>query len=258
VTEDRIIVGAISGFAILDLEGQPIKVVGSRGKGEDQFDYVHGIAVGDDGTIYLADSFNNRISAYDPDGNRLWITRTGKPSNSADMESGSLAVKEPEDAALKGDDAMQLPLGLTIDGAGRLVIVDMFDCSLVVLDPTDGSLVGKYGDVGPDDGEFFYPVSVGYDAERDWFTVADALNNRVQIVRIAGSSGGDDAAAAVRRALTGPLRACLFPFLLLVLAIIVWLVVRARRGRRSADDIAPVLVSENEPETEDVNSVDEI
>lgn len=234
VSEDRIVVGAISGFAILDKEGKPIKVMGSRGKGDDQFDYVHGVAIGENGNIYVADSYNNRLSAYDREGKRLWIVRTGKPSNSADMSEGSLTIKEPVDATLTGADALQLPLGLTLDGAGRIVVIDMFDCSLAVFNAADGSFVGKYGDVGPNDGEFFYPVSVGYDTERDWFTVADALNNRVQIIRIPGSSGGGNATAAVRRALAGPLRACVFPFLLLLLAIIVWAVMRARRGRGSA------------------------
>lgn len=238
VSEDRIVVGSISGFAILDKQGQPIKVIGTRGKGDDQFDYVHGVAIAENGNIYVSDSFNNRISAYDSEGNRLWIVRTGKPNNSANTDEGRLTVPEPEDATLTGVEAMQLPLGLTIDGAGRIVVIDMFDCTLAAFDPEDGSLLAKYGEVGPDDGEFFYPVSVSYDPGRDWFTVADALNNRVQIVRLTDSSGGGEAVAAVRRALTGPLRACIFPFLLLILAIIVWLVTRARRKRYVEEPIA--------------------
>lgn len=238
VSEDRIVVGAISGFAILSKEGEPIKVIGSRGKEDGQFDYVHGVAIADNGDIYVSDSYNNRLSAYDSEGNRLWIVRTGKPQNSASADSGSLTVPDPTDAALTGDEAMQLPLGLTIDGAGRIVVIDMFDCNLAVFDPKDGSLIAKYGDVGPDDGELFYPVSVGYDADRDWFTVADALNNRVQILRLPGSADGSGATAAVRRALAGPLRACLFPLLLLLLAMIVAIVLRARRGRR-ADEVLP-------------------
>lgn len=234
VSEDRIVVGAISGFAILDKAGKPLKVIGSRGSGDDQFDYVHGVAIGDNGNIYVVDSYNNRLSAYDPTGKRLWIERTGKPNNSANMSSGSLQVPEPKDAALKGAQALQLPLGLTIDGAGRLVVIDMFDCTLAVFNPENGALVAKYGEVGPEDGQFFYPVSVGYDKGRDWFTVADALNNRVQVVRLPGSAGGGAALATIRRGLAGPLRACLFPFLLLLVALIVWLVVRAVRRRRAA------------------------
>jgi len=233
VSDDRIVVGSIAGFAILDKKGKPIKVIGSRGKGDDQFDYVHGVAIGEDGKIYVSDSYNNRVSAYTPDGKRLWIVRTGKPANTAKFTDGALITQGVKGVTLKGDDAMQLPLGLTLDGAGRIAVVDMFDCTIVVLDTEDGKFVGKYGEVGADDGKFFYPVSLDYDGQRDWFTVADSLNNRVQIIRLPGSAAGGQAAAAVNRALTGPLRACLFPLLLLILAIIVWFVVRAIRKRRA-------------------------
>ena len=190
VSDDRIVVGAVSGFAILDLEGNPIRVIGARGQADDQFDYVHGVAIAENGNIYVVDSFNNRISAYTPEGERLWIVRTGAPTNQAEMVGGSLQVTATADAALGEGEALQLPLGLTIDGAGRLVVVDMFECTLAVFDPEDGSLIGRYGDVGANDGQFFYPVSVGYDAGRDWFTVADNLNDRAQIVRLPGSSAG--------------------------------------------------------------------
>jgi len=230
VSEDRIVVGAVAGFAILDKEGNPLHVIGSRGQEDLQFDYVHGVAIGENGNVYVADSFNNRLSAYDSDGNRLWIKRTGNPSNNAEMVDGMLTVIEDSDLDLSESERLQLPLGLTLDGAGRIVVVDMFESTLAVFDPEDGTFIGRYGDVGAEDGQFFYPVSVDYDAERDWFTVADNLNNRVQIVRIPGSSAGG-AGEAIRRALAGPLRACFFPALLVVIALIVWLVARRRRRR---------------------------
>ncbi len=233
VSDDRIVVGSLAGFAILDKKGKPIKVIGSRGKGDGQFDYVHGVAIGEDGKIYVSDSYNNRLSAYTPEGKRLWIVRTGKPANTAKFTDGSLITQGAKDVALKGNQALQLPLGLTLDGDGRIAVVDMFECAIAVFDTKDGKFVGKYGEVGAEDGKFFYPVSVGYDAQRDWFTVADSLNNRVQIIRLPDSASSGQAAAGVRRALTGPLRACLFPLLLLILAIIVWLVVRAIRKRQA-------------------------
>ena len=233
VSQNRIVVGAIAGFAILEKTGKPIKVVGSRGKGPDQFDYVHGVAIGANGNVYVVDSFNNRLSAYDPSGKRLWIERTGKPNNSANTKQGSLTVPAPKDIALKADQQLQLPLGLTIDGAGRLVVVDMFDCTLNVFNASNGAFIAKYGEAGAEDGQFFYPVSVGYDKGRDWFTVADALNNRVEIIRLPGSAGSGAVQAAIGRGLAGPLRACLFPFLLLLVALVAWVVVRARRKRQA-------------------------
>ena len=146
-----------------------------------------------------------------------------------------LAPPETTGTALTGTNALQLPLGLTVDGAGRIVVIDMYESALAVFEAKTGTFVGKYGDYGAQDGQFFYPVSVGYDRGRDWFTVADALNRRVEIVRIPGSSGGLGVAATVKRSLSGPLRACLFPFLLL-LGIAVWLITWVVRRRRAAVD----------------------
>ena len=234
VSEDRIAVGSVYGFAVLDKTGKPIQVFGSRGKGDDQFDYVHGIAFDAAGNVYVADSYNNRLSAYDPDGKRLWIIKTGAPANSASMEGGMLMPSETTGTVLAGTDALQLPLGLTIDGAGRVVVIDMYDCALAVFDAKTGEFVGKYGEVGAEDGQFFYPVSVSYDSGHDWFTVADAFNERVEVVRVPGSSSGPELPATVKRALAGPLRACVFPFLLLVIALVAWLVVRVVSRRRAA------------------------
>lgn len=234
VDEDNIVVGSVSGFAVLNKEtGEPQAVVGSRGKGDDQFDYVHGVAIGEDGTIFVTDSFNNRISAWDKQGNRRWIRRLGKPQNSAVMEEGKLTAQDTsETAEISPDEALQLPLNLTLDGAGRVVVIDMFDSQIVVFDQEDGSFIARYGEIGSDDGKFTYPQTIGYDRERDWFTIADSLNNRVQVVRIPDSAGANAPVAAVRRALAGPLRACLFPLALLLLALIIWVVSRiVRRGR---------------------------
>jgi len=237
VSEDRIVVGSVSGFAVLDKKGKPLGVYGSRGKGPDQFDYVHGVAFGPDGSIYVSDSYNNRLSAYEPNGKRRWIIRTGAPANSAEIENDMLTSKATSDTVLKGADALQLPLGLTVDGAGRVVVIDMYDCTMAVFEPKTGKFIGKYGDVGAEDGQFFYPVSVSYDSGRDWFTVADAFNRRVQIVRIPGSdSGAGSAAATVGRALAGPLRACAIPLLLLLIALVAYFIARFIRRRRATSE----------------------
>jgi len=247
VSKDRIAVGSVSGFAVLDKQGKPLGVNGSRGKGPDQFDYVHGIAFGPDGSIYVSDSYNNRLSAYEPNGKRRWIIRTGAPANSAEISNNMLGSETPSDTVLKGGDALQLPLGLTVDGAGRVVVIDMYDCAMAVFEPKTGKFIGKYGDVGAEDGQFFYPVSVSYDTGRDWFTVADAMNRRVQIVRIPGSgAGAASVAATVGRALAGPWRACVLPLLLLLIAIVAYLVMRFVGRRRSAGETSEAQSDESE------------
>jgi hypothetical protein len=246
VSEDRIVVGAVAGFAILEKSGKPIKVFGSRGKGDEQFDYVHGVSIGPDGNVYVADSYNNRLSAYDKAGTRLWIVRTGNPGNGAQVVNNMLAADEATDTRLTADQQMQLPAGLTIDGAGRIVVADIFDCTLAVFDSKTGAFIGKYGEAGSDDGQFFYPVSVSYDPGRDWFTVADSLNKRVEIVRIPGSLGTGagttvggmplvgGVVASAKRSLASPWRAFLLPLSLVALALAALAVAIVVRRRRTA------------------------
>jgi len=219
--DDKLVVGSIAGFAILNAQnGEPLKIVGERGKGENQFDSVNGVAIGEDGRIYVTDAFNNRLSAYDAEGERLWIVETGAPGNQVNLSGGGAMAASTETSAPA---RLQLPSDITIDGRGRLVVVDALDFSVSVFDPDNGEFLAKYGDYGNQDGLFVYPSSISYDPQRDWFAVADAGNSRVQIVRIPDSSAEFDAAAVARRTLAGPLRACLFPLALLLLLLVAYI-----------------------------------
>lgn len=224
---DRIVVGSDGGFAILDKAGVPIKIIGTQGKGDGQFDRVNGLAIGPDGRIYVVDTYNNRISAYSPTGTRLWIVDTGNPANKTDIVAESTKPKPSATAA-----KMQLPLQAALDANGRLVVVDGFDFSLNLFDTKTGKFIAKYGAYGNVDGKMLYPQGVAYDAGRDWFVVADGGNDRLQIFRISDSAPGN-VTSAVSRVLAGPIRACMFPLLLLVLALIVAAVVRLRRNRKA-------------------------
>jgi sugar lactone lactonase YvrE/cbb3-type cytochrome oxidase subunit 3 len=231
VSGDRIIVGAKAGFAIMDKQGNVLKVVGTMGKGEDQFDTVNGIVIAADGTFYTVDTFNNRLGHYDRDGNQIWISSLGKAGNQQALASPTGDKKSMESSA-----ALQLPSGMTLDGNDRLIIVDPFDFSLTAVSPKDGKLIKKYGEYGTEDGKLAYPSGISYDPTRDWFAVADSANNRVQIVRLPDSGGSALAAAA--RSLTGPIRACLFPLILILIAIIIWVVMRRRKNRKKTSQSA--------------------
>ena len=224
VSADRLVVGSASGFVIMTPAGQPLKVIGSQGKGIDQFQSVRGVLIGKDGTIYAVDQYNNRVSAYDRDGKRKWIISTGNPGDVKPVASSIVAAGSQVPAN------MQIPAGMTMDGANRLVIVDPFGFDLTVLDSKNGNLIAKYGAPGPVDGQFIYPSDVSYDPARDWFAVTDTNNARVQIVRLPGS--GESGLASANRALAGPLRACIIPLLLIVLAIIAGIIYRMLQRRR--------------------------
>ena len=66
VSNDRLVVGAASGFVIMTKTGSVIKVLGSQGKGDKQFMSVRGIVIGKDDTIWVVDQYKNRISCFLP------------------------------------------------------------------------------------------------------------------------------------------------------------------------------------------------
>jgi sugar lactone lactonase YvrE len=209
VSGSRAYVTSPYGVAVFSTEGALLSVWGSRGRGPEQFDNPHGIAVGADGTVYVTDTLNARLKAYTADGRVLWVW----PKDRANATPSGIRP---------GPNAgpLQLPAGAVIDGQGRLVIMDAFAFQILVfkVDPAGATLLARYGDAGARDGYFDQPADIGYDAARDWFVVADTTNNRLQIVRIPGSAS-NALTAGVRRALTDAPWLCWMPLLLMLVAI---------------------------------------
>jgi len=225
VNDSMVVAGSNAGFAILDKDGNVKTIVGTRGKGEDQFDVVGGVAIDSAAqTIYVVDTYNNRLSAWDYAGKRKWIVPLGNAANQVKLEGGqSLATTSTAAAQL------QLPTDVTVDGRGRPVVLDGFDFTLSVFDSNGGAFIEKWGTFGDQDGQFMYPAGFNYDASKDWFVVADTSNQRAQIIRIQGT--GAEGMAGIRswlnRLLSGPARAlwpclALLPLLLLVFLVRRW------------------------------------
>lgn len=226
VSSDRLVVGSASGFVILTKTGGVIKVLGSQGKGDKQFQGVRGVAIAKDDTIYAVDQYNNRVSAYDRNGVRKWIRVTGAPGNQSSVASSTVAAPGAEAR-------LQLPAEIAVDGARRLVVVDPFGFDIAVLNAKDGTPIAAYGEAGGQDGQFTYPSGIAYDPQRDWFAVADTMNARVQIVRLPDSGG--TVLATANRTFSGPIRALFIPLALLFLAIVTGLVYRSMNRRRQRD-----------------------
>ncbi len=214
--------------------GAKLGQFGTRGPAPGQIDAYIGIEVDRD-TIFIADAFNSRIQAFDRDGTLLWA----RPEIAAPRSMPQTPTDEPVPFA------WDLPQDLTLDGAGRLVVVDAFRFQLVILDPDTGQVVSTHGDFGTTEGTFLHPTSVDYDPHRDWFAVADTDNNRVQIVRLPGS--GDTAASGVRRIADSTARWVLPTMVLLVavflISIIQW-VLLARSRRRMDPWSEPAITDE--------------
>lgn len=225
-----VVVGSDSGFAILDKDGNVQTITGTRGRGDDQFDSVGGVAIDSASeTIYVVDTYNNRLSAWDYAGTRKWMVQLGNPGNDVQLQGGGSL--ETTSAAPAG---LQLPTDVTVDGNGRPMVLDAFDFTISAFQPADGTFVGKWGGYGDKDGQFMYPSGFDYDPAADWFTVADTGNLRAQIIRIEGTAPGGTAAvrSGLTRFMSGPARA-LWPCLtLLPLLLLLLLLARFNKRRK--------------------------
>lgn len=182
ISKDRLYIATSKGILIGDLDGNQVGQLLSAGRGEGQIDRPTGMAVDDDGSIYLADSLNYRFQAVDASGKSKWILGT---------------QPDPEKAVIDRERQFGLPSGLVLAEDGLLYGIDAFNGEIVVLS-TDGQQLGSYGAWGRQDGQFYYPTGIEQvGSER--FAIADTFNDRVQIVGV--PSPQPSAAIAARRGL---------------------------------------------------------
>jgi len=168
ISADQVFVTVDSGVLIADLEGNLLTGYISRGKDPGQFDRPGGVAVGEDGTLYIADSLNYRVQAISSQGEPLW--QYGQP-----IPPGEAIQFDSEDRKFG------LPSNIAVDDNGLLYVVDGTNSEVVVL-TTEGEFVEIIGDVGGADGMFYYPDGIDYEDGR--IAVADKFNDRVEVFRV--------------------------------------------------------------------------
>jgi sugar lactone lactonase YvrE len=190
--------------------GQPVFAGGTRGQGAQQFDLPLGVHIDASGNVYVADTQNQRVRKYDASGKLLWDAGT-VPDRKAAKSHGATSAPTPTGI-------FELPTGVTVDGNGRVVVVDAFKYQIIVLDGQTGKKIAEYGDFGSADGQFNNPSDIEYDAQRDYFVIADTQNNRLQVVRLPGSSKSPVVAAVVRAA-DRPIWVLGLPFAFLLVAV---------------------------------------
>ena len=129
---------------------------GGKESGEGELEDARGLALGPDGSLYVADTGNHRIQRFDGDGNLLCVWG----------------------GEGEGDGEFRSPEGVAVGPDGSVYVADTFNHRIQMFD-AEGAFLGKWGGQGDASGEFSFPegVSVGPTGQ---VYVADTGNHRVQ------------------------------------------------------------------------------
>ncbi len=149
---------------------------GSVGVEDGQFNHPRGLAVGPQGTVYVVDSDNHRMQAFDSQGN--WLHSWGSNCN---LTTGHGCLDPDGSGPLElGDGQFQEPWGVTVDSEGLIYVADTWNHRIQVFD-ADGTFLRKWGAFGEsaaDAGVFYGPRDLAIDATGRLF-VTDTGNKRV-------------------------------------------------------------------------------
>ncbi|WP_346865908.1 SMP-30/gluconolactonase/LRE family protein, partial [Methanocalculus sp. MSAO_Arc2] len=135
---------------------------GTGGIGDGEFSWPEDVAVASDGTVYVADTMNDRIQKFTADG--TFITKWGETEGWDD----------PKDA----DGKLYQPAGVAVDSAGNVYVADTWNDRIQKF-TGDGTFITKWGSFGTGDGQFLGPTGIAVDAAGNVY-VADTYNDRIQ------------------------------------------------------------------------------
>lgn len=123
------------------------------------FNEPWGIAVGGDGSVFVADTWNHRVQKFSSDGNfiKMW---------------GYFGQGE-------NPDAFWGPRDVEINLQGQVLVSDTGNKRVVIFNP-DGKYIGQFGGAGMEAGKFDEPVGLAAAANGDIY-VADTWNQRIQV-----------------------------------------------------------------------------
>jgi DNA-binding beta-propeller fold protein YncE len=168
------------------------KAFGAQGSGDGEFQSPRGIAIGPDGSIYIADAGNHRIQKFTADGE--FLDTWGGHSLAGEELGPARGFNEPWDIAVA-------PEAATGSEQGSIVYVaDTWNHRIQRLGDRGNPITawGVFGEFGPDDGKTgqgaFYgprgvairPPALTASEEDQLVYVTDTGNKRVQVF---GSSG---------------------------------------------------------------------
>lgn len=212
VPPTAVITTDIDPYADSLIEIMPDQILGQTTTGTPEFSGPRGIAVAADDSIYIADTFNNRIVHYSADGELIgsWGTYADASQGSAPGGTfnepwgigvgpdGSVYVTDTwnyriqrftadgEFMTMWGNSGMgdsptgfYGPRGIYVDQNGQVFVTDTGNKRVVVFD-SNGNYITQFGASGMELGNFDEPVGITGDAN-GFIYVADTWNYRVQV-----------------------------------------------------------------------------
>ncbi len=190
-------------------EGRMLPREGEIGDSSYEQSGAWAIAVNKTGTVYVADTYNDRVEVFTSTGQFLmkWGSHGAQDGNFTEPrgiavnESGAVYVTDMNNHRVQvfsstgqflfkwgdyGPEAgnFSYPHGIAVNGSGNIYIIDSNNHRVQVFSQT-GLYLFEWGTSGSDEGYFSYPIGIAVNKSGHIY-VADTNNNRVQVFTSTG------------------------------------------------------------------------